>query len=366
MVRKPFPAWLLLTVPSVLVLVLVVILIGIWSALTGVGPQAAAEDRRVAAYVPYWDQERGFDSVLENIEIIDDVSPFWYAPDPEGNVELSDPQNTTVDRMMVRHLQEEGIRVIPTITNLRNGDWDLEVVGEVLRDPATMEAHVRNIVNLVITEGYDGIDLDYESLEARDRDAYSAFLRELSAALHAEGKVLTSSVHAKTSEEGVDERNVAQDFKVIGETNDQVRVMTYDYSWDTSPPGPVAPAEWAEDVIAWTVTQIPREKVTLGIVLLGYDWVDEQGQTVDYHMAMSRAREQGAEIRRSDDETPWYTYTDDAGQEHEVWFEDAASASAKLDLIREYDLGGVFLWRLGGEDPRVWSQVPERVRPPGE
>lgn len=374
--RKLRPSWLLLAAPAVLVLVVVVAVIfsGFWLASTGAGSQAAtgsdepreepdaeppAEDRTVIAYVPYWDQERAFDSVLENIEIIDEVSPFWYAPDAEGNVELSDPQHTTVDRMMVRYLQEQGIRVIPTITNLRSGDWDPEVVGEVLADDARMEAHVRNIVDLVIAEGYDGIDLDYESLRARDRDPYSAFLRELSAALHAEDKLLTSSVHPKTSDEGVDERNVAQDFEVIGETNDQVRVMTYDYSWDTSPPGPVAPAEWVEEVIAWTVTQIPREKVVLGVVLLGYDWVDGHGETVDYYMAMSRARQEGAEIQRADDESPWYTYTDQSSREHEVWFEDAASISSKLRLIREYDLGGVFAWRLGGEDPGVWSEVPK-------
>jgi spore germination protein YaaH len=44
--------------------------------------------------------------------------------------------------------------------------------------------------------------------------------------------------------------------------------MTYDYSWDTSPPGPIAPADWVREVIAWTVTEIPRHKVVLCVVLL--------------------------------------------------------------------------------------------------
>lgn len=323
------------------------------------------EDRTVIAYVPYWDQQRGFDSLLEHLELFDEVSPFWYSLDSDGSVVLADPAHTTVDRQMVRHLQQNDIAVIPTITNLRYGDWDYEVIGEVLNDPATRDAHIRNIVDLVMREGYDGIDLDYESMRAEDREVYSVFLRQLSAALHAEGKVLTSSVHPKTDDAGYDERNVAQDFQAIGEAVDQVRVMAYDYHWSTSAPGPGAPADWVEEVIAWTVTQIPSEKVVLGAVLLGYDWVDEHGETVDYQQAMSRIREKGAELQRDDDHTPWYRYTDDAGREHSVWFEDGPSVNAKLGLVKEYDLGGMFFWRLGGEDPHIWRTLPDHV-PRGE
>jgi spore germination protein len=70
------------------------------------------------------------------------------------------------------------------------------------------------------------------------------------------------------SDAGDDGRNAAQDFRAIGVAVDEVRVMTYDYSWDTSPPGPIAPADWVREVIAWTVTEIPRHKVVLCVVLL--------------------------------------------------------------------------------------------------
>jgi spore germination protein YaaH len=133
--------------------------------------------------------------------------------------------------------------------------------------------------------------------------------------------------------------------------------MTYDYHWETSRPGAVAPAGWVADVIAWTVTQIPREKVVLGAVLLGYDWVGESGTTIDDETATALAAAHHADIQRADDQSPWFTYRDSSGQVHTVWWEDARSVAVKLRVAGEYGLGGVFFWRLGGEDPRVWPAV---------
>lgn len=308
-------------------------------------------------YVPYWDQDRAFAVVRENPELFDEISPMWYAPEANGDVRLADPEQTTVDMATVRELQDHGMRVIPTVTNLRDGDWDPDVVKAVLHDRAAMSAHVDALVDLAVTEGYDGIDIDYEDLGEADRAAYSEFLTRLGAALRAEGKMLATAVHPKTSDAGYDERNRAQDYAAIGAAADQVRVMTYDYSWDTSPPGPVAPFRWVEDVIAWTVTQIPPEKVILGIVLLGYDWGDGPGVTVDYEQARSLADEHDATELRSADGSPSLVYSDPSGGRHEVWYEDAHSVRAKLRLVAEYDLGGAFFWRLGGEDPKVWPTV---------
>ena len=318
------------------------------------GTEPARGDPTVIAYVPYWDQRRGFASVRRNLDLIDEVSPFWYSLDRRGRVVLADDENTTIDKATVRFLQRRGIRVLPTVTSLRNGDWAPELVSGMLADPAAVDRHVRALSALTVDEGYDGIDLDYEDLRAADREPFTAFLRRLAGALHAEGKLLTTSVHPKVSDSGYDERNVAQDYRAIGAAVDQVRVMTYDYSWETSPPGAVAPARWVEDVVAWTVTQIPRDKVVLGAVLLGYDWVDGRGSTVDHERAVAVARRYGAEIGRDRDRAPWFRYRDDSGRTHEVWWEDARSAAIKLRLVSKYGLGGAFFWSLGREDPAVW------------
>ena len=313
-------------------------------------------------YVPYWDQRRAFDVVWEQPDMFDEISPVWYSLEPTGRIVLADDEYTHVNPQAVADLQAEGIRVIPTVTSLRNGHWNADLVQQMLHDPAARRTHIRALVDLAVSKGYDGIDIDYESLDSEDRGVYTKFLTRLAQALHAEGKMLATAVHPKVSNAGYDERNLAQDFKAIGAAVDQVRVMTYDYSWDTSPPGPVAPARWVKRVIAWTVTQIPADKVVLGIDLLGYDWAGGHGVTVDHQRAQSLADAHGATIRRSADESPSFTYRDSSGKRHEVWWEDARSVQVKLPLVAEYGLGGVFFWRLGGEDSTLWSQVPAALR----
>lgn len=308
-------------------------------------------------YVPYWDQRRALDVVWQHPVLFDQVSPVWYSLTPAGRIVLADDHHTHVDPAAVRAMQARGIKVLPTVTNLRNGDWDLDLVPAMLHDPKARRTHIRALVELVREKDYDGIDIDYESLNAADRKAYTAFLTELGRRLHADGKLLATAVHPKTSNAGDDPRNLAQNYRAIGAAVDQVRVMTYDYSWDTSPPGPVAPARWVDRVIAWTVTQIPPQKVVLGVDLLGYDWSGGRGVTVSDQRARSLADAHGARIRRSEDGSPWFSYRDSSGNRHEVWWEDARSARAKLALVDQYGLGGVFFWRLGGEDSALWPEV---------
>lgn len=311
-------------------------------------------------YVPYWDQERGFEVVRQRPDLFDGVSPVWYSLEPDGEVVLADPEHTTVDPAMVDWMQARGIRVLPTVTSLRGGEWSPDLVSDMLHDRTAMRTHIRELVRSAVQNGYDGIDIDYESLRAQDREPFTTFLRQLGHALRAEGKLLTAAVHPKITEAGYDDRNLAQDYAAIGTAVDQVRLMSYDYSWETSDPGPVAPAGWVEDVVAYTVSQIPAEKVILGVVLLGYDWSQGRGSTVDHERAQELARAHGATVRRSADGTPWFRYEDPSGAAHEVWYEDAVSVRAKVDLVARYGLGGAFCWRLGGEDPEVWPVLREQ------
>jgi spore germination protein YaaH len=355
--RWPLGAAVVVTVSVALAgLALAVVLPRGEPAGPGGSPPGAGVPKRIG-YVPYWDQRAGFRVVEQHPDLFDEVSPVWYSLEPTGEIVLTDPENTVTDRRMVRFLQARGVKVIPTVTNLRNGDWDPAAVQEMLHDPAAMRTHIRELVELAAGRGYDGIDIDYEHLRAVDREPFSAFLTELGAALRAGGKVLTAAVHPKTDDAGDDPRNLAQDYRAIGAAVDQVRVMTYDYSWEDSPPGPVAPAGWVEEVIAWAVTQIPADRVILGIVLLGYDWAGGQGTTVDFRQAQAAARAHSATVRRASDGSPWFVYQGRAGTPHEVWYEDATSAPVKLELVSRYRLGGAFFWHLGGADPQLWPAI---------
>jgi spore germination protein YaaH len=263
----------------------------------------------------------------------------------------------------VRALQSHGIKVIPTLVDMRNGDWAPQFVTSMLSSQADRDRHVQAIIELVDTVGYDGVDIDYEQMRAEDREAYSSFLRELAQPLHERGKLLTSGVYAKQSEPGDQSFNIAEDYAAIGQASDQVRVQTFEYHYEDSDPGPIAPLDQVEATIAFAVTRIPAKKVILGAMLLGYDWpIGGKGQTVSYQQAMDLSRTYGSVVRHEGPGgSPTFGYTDSNGHAHEVWFEDAQSTKGKLEVAQKYGVGGVFFWRLGGEDPATWD-LPELAK----
>ncbi|SNR53372.1 Spore germination protein YaaH [Haloechinothrix alba] len=331
-------------------------------ALYGPSSPTVGRERRVAGYVPYYDQQAAFDTADAQADVFDLIHPVWYSLEASGEVVLADDEHVRVDRARVRRLKSAGVRILPTCTNLRNGSWEPELVKAMLADPGARRRHVEALVELAVEFGYDGIDIDYEDLTAAERDPYSRFLESLGDALRAEGKSLISSVYAKHTEPGPDPHSQAQDYAAIGAACDQVGVMAYDFHWADSQAGPTAPRDWVEETVSWAVTQIPPEKVRLGIVLLGYDWPrGGRGETVTYEDAMRLAEQHDVEVldERSAD-GPHFVYTDGSGREREVWFENAYSAAAKLELVDDYDLGGAFFWRLGYEDTRTWDLIEPR------
>ena len=118
-----------------------------------------------------------------------------------------------------------------------------------------------------------------------------------------------------------DQRNQAQDYAAIGRVADQVRVMAYDYHWSTSAPGPIAPVDWVRDVLDYSLTRIPADKIVLGVPLYGYDWVGDTGTPVSWEQVYELAQEHQAAVQWDGaSQSPWLTYTDAQGRQHEVWF----------------------------------------------
>lgn len=314
----------------------------------------SAGKKQVIANVPYWDQENAFSAVIKHIDVITDVSPWWYAPAEGGTVEVQDKEHVRIDNKMLIFLHARGVRIMPVIANHRNGSWDTRTITQILHDPAIASAHIQAIEQMVKDEHYDGIIIDYEELKKTDRQAFSHFIEMLGNTLHAEKKLLYVFVHPKDSDAGYDERNKAQDYASLGHSADRVIIMIYDWHWSTSAPGPIAPITWVENVIRWSVSQIPADKVIQGIGLYGYDWVGNQAQDKTWKDIMATVNTYGAYIQFDNvSMSPWFHYESNSTS-HDVWFENMQSLTAKLALKKKYNLAGCSLWRLGGEQPEIW------------
>jgi spore germination protein YaaH len=310
--------------------------------------QAAPSFVRWGYYVTY--DRTSWTTLQAHLGTLDIVSPYFFQLRADGTIEeLSDP---TADSF----LRQSGITVVPMIKNVpRWNDFT-----PLIADPVQRSAVITRLVRLVEERGYSGIHIDFEAVNAGDAPHLTAFMRELAAQLRPRGKLVTQAVVARTSDTPTTWGG-AYDYPALAEVNDYIVVMAYDFHYAGGSPGPVGPYTWVQRVVSYLTTRVPREKLILGIPLYGYDWNVTAGppaRSVRYDQVRELLRRPGASSGYDETEKEaWIRYTDDQGQQHEVWHADARSVAARVDLALDRGLAGVALWRLGHEDPAVWDDL---------
>ena len=173
------------------------------------------------------------------------------------------------------------------------------------------------------------------------------------------GFICVVAVPPKVSDEQMGLLYEGVDYAGLGEAADYVLTMTYEWGYRFGPPLAVAPVPNVRRVLDYAVSRIPPEKLILGISNYGYDWTlpfvkgESDAPSLSYEEALSLARRYNAEIIFDEEaKAPFFYYTDENGNEHVVWFEDARSFEAKVELIEEYNLSGGFIWDLMRENPQ--------------
>lgn len=315
---------------------------------------------KVSAWLPNWDLEEGFYSFESNTDVIDTISPFWYNVAEDGTLIL---KKDAEDQKVIDLAKKEGVMIIPTITN----SFKAATVSPVFNDPEIKKKNIQIIVDKVLEKGYDGIDIDYEGLYTEDIDAFTAYIRDLDAALDKHGKKLTVAIQAKTFDTLIKFGNRGQDWKALAPHVDEFRIMTYDYGWSGSIPRPVAPYYWVEDVIEYAITQVPKEKIFVGVPFYGYGWSDDFFSSYTYATIELILEKYGVNFQYDPSQKTNKLFyvsefdTREVKMPHEVWFENHVSLEAKLDLVKKYDLAGIAIWRLGKEDKANWRSIKKEL-----
>ena len=188
----------------------------------------------------------------------------------------------------------------------------------------------------------------------KQRDAFTAFVRQAAETMRANGYHTSVALAPKTSADQMGLLYEGKDYRAIGEAADHVLLMTYEWGYTYGPPMAVAPINQVRRVLDYAVTEIPREKIDLGIPNYGYDWPlpYERGvtraKTIGNVEAVRIAIQNGSQIQFDEAAmSPYFRYYDrSTGIEHEVWFEDVRSIQAKFNLIKEYNLRGCGYWQI--------------------
>ncbi len=289
--------------------------------------------------------------VLEQtLPYLSELPVFSYGFTMEG--ELIPPPYGD-DEWMIREALRFGTQPVLTLTPFgSDGNFNNQLIHSVVNNEAYRDSLIQNLLALMEEKGYQGVDIDFEYILAEDRDAFSAFVRQVAETMRDAGYHTSVALAPKTSSNQAGLLYEGKDYRALGEAADHVLLMTYEWGYTYGPPMAVAPVNQVRRVVEYALTQIPREKIDLGIPNYGYDWPlpYERGvtaaTTVSNVQAVQIAVEHGAEIRFDPvAQSPYFRYTD-SGTEHEVWFEDVRSLQEKFNLIKTYGLRGCGYWQI--------------------
>lgn len=306
--------------------------------------------------------EQGGRDVREVGDYLTYVCPFAYIMKEDGGLE---PINDTA---IIQAAQAERVVPMMCITNFTFKDPGSKLAHTILSSVEIQNRLLTNIINTMRKKGYRGLNVDFENVFPADRELYNQFLQRAVDRLHPEGYFVSSALAPKTSSEQKGLLYEAHDYAAHGRIVDFVILMTYEWGYRLGPPQAISPLNEIRRVLDYAVTVIPRNKIFMGFQVYARDWLlphvqGREAETFDMQEAIRRAVRYGAVIQYDQtSQTPFYRYVDGQGRTHEVWFEDARSAQAKFDTVKDYGLRGISYWVLGYPFPQNWVLLEDNFR----
>lgn len=285
----------------------------------------------------------------QTLPYLTDLAIFSYGFTAEGN--LIPP--ILDDQWMIDTAINLQSRPILTLTPFgEDGNFNNILINKMVNNEEAKWNLIDQLLKTMKEKKYVGIDIDFEFILAEDKNAFTLFVQDVARTMRSNGYTTSVALAPKSS---ADQKGVVyegKDYKALGEAADYVLTMTYEWGYTYGPPMAVAPINQVKNVVEYAVTEIPSEKINLGIPNYGYDWPlpYERGVTAAVTIgnveAVQIAVEVGAEILYDElAQSPYFYYTAE-GIEHVVWFEDVRSLNAKFNLIVEYNLRGCGYWQI--------------------
>ena len=267
-----------------------------------------------------------------------------------------DPNLTEFLQRLQHRTRPVELPVMPMVNNYDavTNTWCPQGFLLMLSDPIARSRIATQLEEYADAEHEAGIVVDFESLPRTTQRDFQAFVHDLSVDLHSKNLKLMVSLPAA---------DWSYDYKYFASQADAIILMNYDFRWSSSEPGPIAPQDWFERNIANMVKLVPPEKIVMGIANYGYDWPAKTkkdphplAQSVTFQQAVITAVESGADITFDGDSfNPHFSYEDEDNRVHAVWLTDGVTAYNQLRAAERAGVQGTALWRLGMEDPSIWS-----------
>lgn len=285
----------------------------------------------------------------ETISYLEEMSVFSYGFSEEG--ELIPPALPV--EWMINDALYKGVRPVLTLTPFgKDGQFNNYLIHRMLINERARGNLIANIVDTITEMGFEGVNIDFEFILSEDRDNFTQFVGDVTTAVNELGYEVTVDLAPKTSSTQSGLLYEGKDYMGLGNASNRAFVMTYEWGYTYGPAMAVAPINKVRQVLEYATTQIPSEKISMGIPNYGYDFTqpyvrgESKAKTIGNIEAVNIAINNNSIIMFDEiSKTPFFSYVED-NVTHEVWFEDARSIWEKYKLIKEYNLYGFGCWQI--------------------
>jgi peptidoglycan-N-acetylglucosamine deacetylase len=295
------------------------------------------------AFFPNWDILAP-DSLKTALPDLDWVMPTWISlqgPD----LAFTQSYNQSIASLIRRN--KASVAIIPTVQNATLGKWDGVGLAKLLADRGRRAALVGQLVDFVGTHKLQGVTIDFENLPQSSYRDLETFLKQLVGAFRPHGWIV-----CQTAQFDDDDWPFAAFARIV----DYTMLMAYDEHYVSSEAGSIAGQSWYEDLLDKRMKVLPPNRTIVALGSYAYDWNGGGFDSLSYQEAIIAANDSGSSIDFDDaTNNPHFSYDEDDGTKHDVWFLDGVTAYNEIHAADPYRPAGYAIWRLGSEDPSVWT-----------
>jgi spore germination protein YaaH len=289
------------------------------------------------------------------------IAPQTFSMDAQGFI-LGE-----VPPQVMQIAAENHVAVTPLVTNR---GFNQPLMHTVLDTPESRARAIRYLIYYALRDGYLGFQFDYENIHYTYRDKFTVFFREAVREFHKHKLQLSAAVVGRlddtrksNSPGGYDNWSGVYDYGEMGKVADFISVMAYAEHGATADPGPVAGLPWVTRISQYSAQTMRAGKISLGVPFYGMRWeATDPGSPRKWRGRSARYTDAGAALKTAeavwdDKQNSPHVSFDSNGHRTELWYENARSLEAKMQLTREMGFRGISAWVIGQEDPAFWDTL---------
>ncbi|HEV2836676.1 MAG TPA: glycosyltransferase [Pyrinomonadaceae bacterium] len=295
-----------------------------------------------------WD-ESSYESLKRNLDHMDWVVAEWShlqdVPD-DANPLATD---VFIPALNWIRLTRPQVRILPMVQNMIDEKWQGDLLARSIADESHRQRLISSLTSFVQDNKFAGICVDFEEPPVDAQPNLLTFMQELHTAFAARNLLVVQAVPFADPE---------WNYKAYSAASDYLMLMAYDQHWTGSDAGPVAAQDWFENHLVIQMRDLDASKTIIALGNYGYNWSDasKSADELTFQEALITARESSASPTFDPaTRNPYFEYDEEDESHHKVWFLDAVTAYNQMRAASGYKPAGFGIWRLGSEDPSVWS-----------